>query len=96
MKMVVMAVHDIKTGVFAAPFSCIALGQGKRLFGDWINDANTPLYKHPGDYKLYHIGYYFDDSGRLEPLDIVRLEGNGDDYVVGKRKGNFEVVESAS
>ncbi|WNK14824.1 MAG: nonstructural protein [Microvirus sp.] len=65
MKMLAFAVLDEKTEAFLPPFFVVAPGQAIRLFTDGCADRESPLGKHPGDYKLYRIGSFDDAAGGL-------------------------------
>lgn len=73
------AVFDEKAGVFAHPFFALAVGQALRTFQDWCRDPNTPLSRHPADYKLYRIGRFEDTSGEFSPEAPNFLAVGGDD-----------------
>lgn len=65
MKLLAFAVLDEKTEAFLPPFFVVAPGQAVRLFTDGCQDRESPLGKHPGDYKLYRVGSFDDNSGEV-------------------------------
>jgi hypothetical protein len=83
MRLIVCSVFDTAVGAFAPPFFCQALGQASRVFGDWVNDPATPLSRHPGDYRLYHLGSWEDQTGDFMPLEPAVI-ANGADFVAPK------------
>lgn len=70
MRLIALSVFDEKAGRYANPFFVPAIGVGTRLFGDWVNDANTAIHRHPGDYKLYQVGHFDDVAGVLEVAEV--------------------------
>lgn len=74
-KLVICVVRDIKADVFGNPFFMQSAGQAERQFSDEINRAaeDNVMYKHPEDFELYHVGFYYADTGRFEIL-IERVQ----------------------
>lgn len=63
MRLVVYSVYDVAVGAFMPPFFLTANGQAMRNFGDAVADPQSPLSKHPGDYKLMRLAEWDDSSG---------------------------------
>lgn len=61
----VLAIRDRAADVFGVPHFVASVGAGIRSFGDEVNRADTtnPLYNHPDDFDLYHLGEYDDSNG---------------------------------
>lgn len=68
MKIQVMSVYDSKTKVFGQPQYFINVPTALRAWGDTSNNPQDPVYKHPEDYTLFHIGEYDDESGSFNNL----------------------------
>lgn len=68
-KILVMSVYDIKIESYGPPFFALAIGQASRIFEDSVNAADSPLGKHPEDYRLFHIGYFDESDGSLISLE---------------------------
>ncbi len=81
MKLLAFSVYDEKAEAFGNPFFMHAVGLATRLFGEWCNREDTPLGKHPEDYKLYHIGAWLDDCAKFDSVDQPIFVGNGTDFV---------------
>lgn len=66
----IVALHDRAANAYARPYYVQALGQAIRSFLDELNRdaAENPMYKHPDDFNLYHLGYYDEDHGTFENL----------------------------
>lgn len=78
------AVFDSKAEVFGVPFGNSSVGAVLRQFADSVNDRSNPnnlWAKHPGDFQLYEIGAYDDETARFESLPVMRLLGNGAEFV---------------
>lgn len=75
MKLNIYAVYDVKAGNFATPFFFLNDGVAIRNFTDLTNDPQSRVNAHPGDYSLYSMGDYDDNSGLVKskkPLQIVQ------------------------
>lgn len=93
MIMKAFAIFDSKSKSFLQPWFAMANGAALRAFGDAVNDRNTPMAKHPGDYQLYEIGEFDDGSGKLEPLVPIVMLGSGSEYVEVSPKANGMPLE---
>lgn len=66
MKLFVMSVRDRVADVFGQPGFYTSTGSAIRSFADEINrqgDSNNMFARHPGDFDLYLLGEYDDNSG---------------------------------
>lgn len=71
-------VYDVKAEVHFPPFVARNTSEALRTFGDLLTDPQTRLSKHPGDYRLYRVGQYHCDTGRVIGLDAgVQLVEEG-------------------
>lgn len=64
MTLLAFAIRDEKVGAFLQPFFAPAIGSAIRSFLDACT-GDTPMAKHPGDYTLYRIGSYDDNTAQL-------------------------------
>lgn len=62
------AIYDNKGLLYHAPFFLSTDGQAIRALSDLVQDNNTSVGRHPGDYVLYCIGTYDDQKGAMAPL----------------------------
>lgn len=67
----VYSLYDSKAEYFAAPQIIKSKGEAIRAFSDVANDATTMIGKHPGDYSMFHVGNFDEQSGSLIPLDVI-------------------------
>lgn len=62
------SVFDEKAATFSAPFFLPSQGEAIRMFGDLVHDPKTSISRHPGDYKLYSVGSFDQQSGVFTPV----------------------------
>lgn len=77
----IFGVLDEKAGYYGHPFFAVAAGQAVRMFTDWCNDKNTPLGKHPADYRLFRLGRFDDSDGRFETMPNPEFLFHGLDVI---------------
>lgn len=67
-KLVVVVVRDIKADLFGQPFFQASVGMAQRSFSDSVNQPgeNNLLFKHPGDFELYHLGTFDDQTATFD------------------------------
>lgn len=75
------AIYDGKGLCYGVPFFMSQNGQAVRGFSDLVNDPQTSINRHPGDYVLYQIGEFDDSDGKLTTLVPQLLLGQGVDFV---------------
>lgn len=63
----VMSVFDSASALYGQPFYVPAIAAAVRSVSDEANRAaaDNPLYQHPDDFELFHIGDFDDVSGLL-------------------------------
>lgn len=79
----VYAIHDEKAALYMNPFFFPTQGQALRAFNDLVNDSNSTVYKHPEDYRLYHLGTYDDHTGTFTTHN-PELVASANDFVAIK------------
>lgn len=77
----IFCVHDTKAEVYRTPFFMKTRGEAIRAFKDLANDKNTAIAKHPGDYRLCHIGEFDDEYCTLVYAERITGLGFGSDYL---------------
>lgn len=101
MKLLAFTVYDEKSQGFAHPFFTSAIGVASRMFGEWSNNRESMIGRHPEDFKLYHVGYWLDDHAKFDSCDVPILIGNATDYVDdpgpdGGRQMKLRSIENAN
>lgn len=65
---IVLAVYDEKALSYGNPMFVVNEGVAVRSFCDAAADPKSYIAAHPGDYKLYKIGTYEENTGELRNL----------------------------
>lgn len=73
MKHQCFSVKDKAVNAFLPPFLVRSNGEALRSFTAACNDENHQFYKHAGDYSLYYVGEWCDESGMYLACDPVRV-----------------------
>lgn len=95
MKILAFAVFDEKAGAFEKPFFVQAVGVANRMFGDAVNNDDTPMSKHPSDYKLYEIGHFELESGLLIGVDTApKFLSHGSDFIKPEQREELREVRN--
>jgi len=70
MRITVCSVFDSKAKCFSQPFFTPTKAVAVRAFSDQANDGTSQLFKHPEDFTLYCVGYFDDENGRFENVEL--------------------------
>lgn len=62
----VFAVYDSKVAAFMPCFFVRSKGEGIRSFSDAVNQENSNFKKHAGDFTLFELGGWEDESGKFD------------------------------
>lgn len=65
MKLQMYAIHDGAVNAFGTPFFVQNDAVASRCFTDLCANDGTPLYHHPSDFALHHLGVYDDEHGAV-------------------------------
>lgn len=63
-----MALRDVKTGVFLAPMTATNESEAGRIYADLLQKGPALITEHSGDFPLYEIGKYDEQTGEVFPL----------------------------
>ncbi len=80
MKLYVFTVYDAKAEYFMQPLFWRSVGEALRSFEDEVQNPESMLSKHPGDFTLYQIGEYDQATGGIIAQPPFGL-GTGLEYV---------------
>lgn len=83
------SVFDVKVGVFAPPFCGRSRGEAIRSFTDACKDESLPFKRHPGDYKLYFMGEFDDNSGIISVSGIPTFILGADEVII---EGALDII----
>lgn len=65
MKLEIFSVYDSKAQAYLPPFFLPMVGQATRIFQNCANDSAHQFGANPGDYTLFHLGDFDDDSAKI-------------------------------
>jgi len=73
----VYGIQDTIAGTFNNPFVMMNDGMAKRAFQQLTDDPQSSINKAPGDYKLFKLGTFDDNSGLLTPEKTPKYLATG-------------------
>lgn len=80
MKKMLLVIYDSKAEMYMNPFSVPTLGVAYRNLADEVarvSDPSNQFAHHAGDFELYRLGVFDDESGEIvaekEPRLVCRL-----------------------
>ena len=71
----VYSVYDSKAKAFLPPFFATNAGVAGRMMQEACSDQNHQFFKFAGDYTLFEVASFDDDTGIFEPQTHVNLGG---------------------
>lgn len=80
MEFKVFTVYDMAVKAYMPPKFFRDKGEVLRQFIDAANDPETPFYKHPGDYILFELGTFDDQTGTFTSLLVPDRIGVAIEY----------------
>lgn len=96
MKLKVFSIFDDKAKAFVNPFFMPHNGLALRALSDVVQDKNTNISRHPGDFSLYILAEFDDNSGEFVSLERPEFLARALDYVEPERKAVENVEESCA
>lgn len=76
-----VALHDVKSGMWYTPMNVRTEAEAVRVFGEALRDPNGLCGKYPADFGIFHVGDYDVSAGRITALDDPRCLMMGDALV---------------
>lgn len=83
MKHKMYSVYDSKAQVYMKPILMRADGEATRAFKASIASPDHQFALNPGDYTMFGIGEFDDDSGVVSTYDVFVNLGNGAQFSGG-------------
>jgi hypothetical protein len=80
MQKMIFSVFDEKTKLFSVPFYAVTTGEALRTFGDIVNDDRTLISKYPGDFKLYFLGEFEEETAKYKLIPQPAFLAHATDY----------------
>lgn len=79
----VLSVRDRAANAYGRPFFTASVGQAIRSFSDVINGKDdSEIQRHPGDFDLFHLGQFDDETGNFLQYPAPKQIAVGKDLVV--------------
>jgi len=75
-KLKLFAVRDSKIEAFVSPHFLQHTGQAIRGFEEVVNNPESALCRHPGDFTLFELGELDQETGQLIPSDHIKNLGD--------------------
>lgn len=69
--MQIFSVRDSKAELFIQPFCSPTIATACRDFETACNDESSQFNKHSGDYTLFHVATFDQDSGIVTPCETA-------------------------
>lgn len=63
--------HDSKALTYSPPFFQHNDALAIRMLTDLVADTNTAPGRHPGDFRMYCVGFYDDLTGIFTPVNVI-------------------------
>ena len=71
------AIHDQAAGAYLTPFYAPTNAHAVRSFRAALEDPETMFSKFPGDYTLFELGRWNEETGHHMDLKVANNLGNG-------------------
>ena len=78
----VFTIYDAKAEAYLPPFILPKISMAKRTFSDCVNSQDHQFAAHPGDYTLFTIGTFNDETAQYNLLLTPESLGLGLEYVI--------------
>ncbi|QCQ84617.1 nonstructural protein [Blackfly microvirus SF02] len=75
MRMLLLSVFDSKVGAYMPLFACHTKGEAIRSFSDACHDDKLPFRAHPGDFRLYLLAEFDNQTGFISSITPEPLIG---------------------
>lgn len=67
MKLLAFSIFDEKALTYGQPFFTNAVGVASRNLQEAVQNRETMISRHPEDFALYHLGYFDNETGHMDP-----------------------------
>lgn len=89
----IFSVYDSKASAYLDFFKATNIPVAVRMFEQAVQDPNTNFNKYPGDFTLFHIGFWECVKGEMKALDVkvnlgTALEHQAPDPMAGINEMN--------
>lgn len=66
-------IYDKVAQVYSSPMTQRTHGQASRMLQNEVHNPQSPIAQHPGDYELWHIGTWDQETGEVQPIQKERI-----------------------
>lgn len=80
MRLVVVAVRDSAVAAYARPFFVPTTAFAVRSFRQEVNNKESPMCVNPGDFVLFELGSFDEDTGKFENLEAPQQLARAADF----------------
>lgn len=88
MTLQVFAIRDTKAEAYLKPFFTPTKGLALRAFVEVANDPKQDISRYAGDYHLFRIAEYDDQTGVITPLEVKENLGCALDFIDTRKDTN--------
>lgn len=62
------SIFDLKSLTYGTPFFSLNESVARRDFGDLTREPSSTVFRHPEDFRLFHIGFFDLDNGDFDSV----------------------------
>ena len=75
------SIYDSKAEAFLPPFILPKTTMAQRAFADCVNSPEHQFGANPGDYTLFHLGFFDDENAKFQAHDTPQSLGLALEYI---------------
>ncbi len=81
MKLNIFTIYDNKAKAFLPPFYARTKGEAIRSFQSTVNDPTSNMNKYPGDFALFQLGEFDDETAKITQNATPDSLGPAENYL---------------
>lgn len=89
----IFAIYDSKAKAYLPPFFLPEPAVAVRVFSNAANDKDHQFGANPGDYTLFHLGGFDDDTGKITTKATPRNLGIAQQFVKAEYNEDQEELD---
>jgi hypothetical protein len=94
--MQILVIKDMKSQLFLRPTLAASLADGLRGMEVMVNDGDSMIRRFPNDFRLYHVGSFDPNTGKLDVLPDYQDLGSCSDFVRSSPTPMFPSEQAAN
>lgn len=79
-QLLIIALYDYKSDTYGLPVAIESVLEAKRSLEMQVKNPMSKISMFPTDFGLFHIGYFYKNTGKILPLDEKQLICNAVDF----------------